>query len=122
MRFFSILLAGIFLSVVGCGGGDATDGTKDGAPGPTGADLAPAGHDPKDMPVDEVKDDDGNVVDPGGKESPPEGESVIPEQVGKQFGGGARKKGAAEAKKETPKKKAPKKKADGGKKTEKKKG
>ena len=122
MRFFSILLAGIFLSVVGCGGGDATDGTTGGAPGPTGADLAPAGLDPKDMPVDEVKDDDGNVVDAGGKESPREGASVIPEQVGKQFGGGARKKGAAEAKKETPKKEAPKKKADGGKKTEKKKG
>ena len=117
MRFFSILLAGVFLSVVGCGRGDATDGSTGGAIGTTAADLAPAGHDPKDMPVDEVKDDDGNVVDPGGKESPPEGESVIPEQVGKQFGGGARKKGAAEAKKETPKKKA-----DGGKKTEKKKG
>jgi hypothetical protein len=122
MRFFSILLAGVFLSVVGCGGGDATDDSTSGVRGPTGADLAPAGLDPKDMPVDEVKDDDGKVIDPGGKEDPPEGESVIPEQVGKQFGGAARKKGAKEAKKEAPKKEAPKKKADGGKKTEKEKG
>ena len=125
MRFFSILLAGAFLSVVGCGDGDATDGSTGGVKGPTGADLAPAGNDPKDMPVDEVKDDEGKVVNPGGKEEPPEGASVIPVQVGKQFGG-ARKKGAKEAKKETPKKgdkkEAPKKKADGGKKTEKKKG
>ena len=120
MRFFSILLAGAFLAVVGCGGGDATDGLTDGVKGPTGSDIAPAGLDPKNMPVDVVKDDEGNVVDPGGKEEPPEGASVIPKQVISKFQGGGKKKASKDDKKETPKKKD--KKADGGKKKEKKKG
>ena len=133
MRFFSILLASAFLAVVGCGGGDETDGSTSGVKGPTGSDLAPAGMDPKNMPVDVVKDDEGNVVDPGGKEEPPEGASVIPKQVISKFQGGGKKKASKDVKKETPKKdkkadggkkETPKKdkKADGGKKKEKKKG
>ena len=51
MRFFSILLAGVFLAVVGCGG-DATDSSTGGTPGPTGEEYQP--DDPKDMPTDPV--------------------------------------------------------------------
>ena len=84
MRFLSILLAGAFLSVamVGCGGGDDGGGEPP-VPGVdnSGADEAPAGMDPKGMQIDPIKGDDGKVIDPGGKEDVPKGESPIPKEV-----------------------------------------
>jgi len=100
MRFFSILLAGVFLTVAGCGGDDATPMPSGGAAG--GAAKAPdAGRDPGAMETDPIKDDDGNEVT-SGPEDPPPGSKLTPEPPA-----GAEKKVAP--KKDAPKKDAPKK-------------
>ena len=92
MRLFSILLAGMFLVVAGCGGGDDTEPAIPGV-GASGGDIAPVGMDPKAMEVDPLKDDDGKVIDPGGKDEAPPGESIIPKEVSGALKGGGDKKG-----------------------------
>ena len=92
MRLFSILLAGLFLVVAGCGGGDDTEPAIPGM-GTSGEDVAPGGMDPKGMETDSVKDDDGNVIDPEGKDEAPPGESIIPKEVTGTLKGGGDKKG-----------------------------
>ncbi len=106
MRFLSILLAGLLLSVVGCGG-DAGDGgaNKEVRPGGAagGPDTARPGMEPNNMPVDPIKDDKGNVVDEGGKEKAPKGSKVIPKEASSE----AKEKDITG--KPAPKKPAPKK-------------
>lgn len=105
MRFLSILLAGLVLSVVGCG--EATDdgASKVTPPGPANPETSRPGMDPKNMPVDPIKDDSGKVVDEGGKEEAPKDSKLIPKEAGSK----AREKDIS--KKPAPKKAAPKKEA-----------
>ena len=91
MRLFSILLAGVFLTVAGCGGGD--DAASPAASGGGGATTPPsAGMDPGGMETDPIKDKEGKEVKTG-KEEPPPGAKVTPEPSE-----GAEKKGTAPAK------------------------
>ena len=116
MRFMSVLLAGLCVTLFGIGCGvedDAADGGgMGGGPGPTGP-GASATPGPDD--VAPVKDDDGKVVtDPKelGTEKPPPGSKVIPAQVGKDQKKEFEKEKAKEKdapKKDAPKKDAPKK-------------
>jgi hypothetical protein len=103
MRFLSILLAGLVLSVVGCGEAADDGASKVTPPGPVNPDTSRPGMDPKNMPVDPIKDDSGKIVDEGGKEDAPKGSKLIPQEAGSK----AKEKDLA--KKPAPKKAAPKK-------------
>ena len=92
MRLLSILLAGLLLVAVGCGGSDDPEPATPGV-GASSSDIAPAGMDPKKMETDPIKDDDGKIIDPGGKEEAPPGASIIPKEITNSAKGGGDKKG-----------------------------
>ena len=94
MRLLSILLAGLLLVAVGCGGSDDPEPATPGVGG-SSSDIAPAGMDPKKMETDPIKDDDGKIIDPGGKEEAPPGASIIPKEITNSTKGGGAKKGGA---------------------------
>jgi len=91
MRLLSILLAGLLLVAVGCGSDDPEPAIP--GVGASSSDAAPAGMDPKGMETDPIKDDDGKIIDPGGKEEAPPGASIIPKEVTNSAKGGGAKKG-----------------------------